>query len=240
LKAKVVEIVEASTCPSLGHVLLAALDCQAAVTTNYDRLYERAIWAVDRDVAVLPWGDPTCGRWILKMHGDVDHADKIVLTRTDFVRYDAFIRPAGSVLQSLVLTRKLLIVGASMSDDNVVRLAYEAAEYRRESGQRTRYGTLLDVDGKPGMRELWDRQLDWLTMDGASFEERARTLEVFLDAVAAFASQDASWLLDERFLHLLGDSAPLAARLRELSREVPMDQDVWAPLRAALGDLGAP
>ena len=53
-------------------------------------------------------------------------------------------------------------------------------------------------------RELWRGQLTWLDMSGSTIAERSRTLEIFLDAVAAHASNAAAWLLDERFNGLLG------------------------------------
>lgn len=41
--------------PAIAHLLLAALGCQNAVTTNYDNLYEQAVSDSDSDAAtVLP------------------------------------------------------------------------------------------------------------------------------------------------------------------------------------------
>src|SRR5690606_11665136 len=100
---------------AITHSLLAALGCREIVTTNYDELYERA--AADLDgtdgVPVRPYEEPRGGRpWVLKMHGDVHDPAGIVLTRSDFVRYDSRSRPMGSVVQALLLTRHLLVVGA--------------------------------------------------------------------------------------------------------------------------------
>ena len=45
------------------------------------------------------------------------------------MRFDA--RPAcGALLQSLLMTEHLLVVGVSLNDDNIVRLAYEVQAYR--------------------------------------------------------------------------------------------------------------
>lgn len=48
-------------------------------------------------------------------------------------------------------------------------------------------------------------------MPGEGIEERVRSLEVFLDAVGAYASADNTWLLDERFAGLLSPEAQAAA-----------------------------
>jgi|tagenome__1003787_1003787.scaffolds.fasta_scaffold20967491_3 hypothetical protein len=134
----VARIVGQARVPALGHVLLAALGCTEAVTTNYDRLYERAVRLQrgGRNVAtVMPWNHPRSGKpWILKLHGDVEVPKSIVLTRQQFVSFDAETRPAGALLQTLLMTRHVLFVGASLTDDNVVRLAYEVDRFRSHYG----------------------------------------------------------------------------------------------------------
>jgi hypothetical protein len=92
----VASIASSRTQPSLLHALLAGLDCHQVVTTNYDLLYETAVRATGRDIAgVMPWTSvQDAERWILKLHGDVEHRDKIVLTRRHMVRYDAANRPS--------------------------------------------------------------------------------------------------------------------------------------------------
>ena len=131
-KARVVELMRPAERPALVHVLLAGLDIGQAVTTNYDLLYESAIRASGRRVdSVMPWQSAVgAERWVLKLHGDVEHEEQIVLTRRHMVRYDAANRPSAALLQSLLLTKHLLVVGASLTDDNVVRLAQEVQAYR--------------------------------------------------------------------------------------------------------------
>jgi hypothetical protein len=239
----VAKIIGEADVPSLGHNILAALGCREAVTTNYDSLYERAVEMQrgSRGVAdVLPWEQPSPGRqWILKMHGDVGRPESIVLTRQQFVAYDADTRPAGAFLQTLLLTRHVLFVGASLTDDNVVRLAYEVDRFRRLHELPGTLGTLLDVDKDDVRRRLWRDKVTWLTMAGQDVLNRSRTLEIFLDAVAAYASSDTSWLLDERFGGLIGtdtDVVRAARRLHDRAREAG---PAWQPLVEALAAFGA-
>lgn len=243
LGEEVANVVREAAVPSLSHTFLAALGCREAVTTNYDRLYEKAVRMQRgrRNVAtILPWQPPRSGKqWILKMHGDVKDPDSIVLTRQQFVRYDAETRPAGALLQTLLLTRHVLFVGASLNDDNVVRLAYEVDQFRRKYDLKGTVGTVLDVDADPVRRELWAKQLRWVSMAGTTIEERSRTLEIFLDAVAAYASDDASWLLDERFDALLGSRGDLVRSARQLHREAARAGAEWQALADALAAFGA-
>ncbi|UMG93546.1 SIR2 family protein [Nocardioides sp. TF02-7] len=239
----VAKIVREAAVPSLSHGFLASLRCREAVTTNYDALYEAAVEVqrgADDAAAVLPWEVPKPGRqWVLKMHGDVRRPDSIVLTRRQFVSYDAETRPAGALLQSLLLTRHVLFVGASFTDDNVVRLAYEVDRFREQHRLPGTQGTLLDVDRDDVRRRLWRGKLGWLTMAGRDVLDRSRTLEIFLDAVAAHASSDTSWLLDERFGALIDTDAALVRAARKVHARARDAGPAWEPLVDALGGFGA-
>ena len=240
---RVARIIRKHARPSLAHSLLAGLECREVVTTNYDRLYEVAAGATRRPATtVLPW-QRTTGRdpWILKMHGDVRRPASIVLTRRHFVRYDATTRPAGSLLQGLLMTRHLLMVGASLNDDNVVRLAHEVQAFREDHNLRGPIGTMLDVDGDSARRALWSKELKWVTFPGEKVAARARRLEIFLDHVARMASDDASWLLDPRFSALLdADERELAEEARALRRRIAGEGGAWSRLSLVLESLGAP
>lgn len=242
LGKRVAAIVSRATRPSLTHVLLSGLGAKEVVTTNYDRLYEKAVAAVDElPAAVLPYEKVLPDRpWILKLHGDVEDPGRIVLTRRHFVRFDALTRPAGALLQSLLMTRHLLVVGVSLNDDNVVRLAHEVQSYREEYKLTGSFGTLLDLDGQDLRRELWADQLEWLTLSGDDIATRARKLEIFLDAVSAHSSLNRAWLLDRRFEDLLTENGKRRAKAaRKLFGMLRPESETWGELRSTLEDLGA-
>ncbi|MET9199584.1 SIR2 family protein [Gordonia sp. NPDC003585] len=225
---------------AVAHALLAAMNCREAVTTNYDALYERAVEATGRhSPTILPWESVDPKReWLLKLHGDASRPETIVLTRRDFVLFDTKSKPAGSLLQALLLTKHLLIIGASLNDDNVIRLAMEVDEYLVRSGSRTARGTFVDVSGKPARQELWTQQFRWLICDGDSRSARARRMEILLDAVSAFSTADAPWVLDERFDGLLSDQdRAVTKNARALLAATESGSGLIAPLRSALSNL---
>jgi hypothetical protein len=230
---------------SLLHGLLASLDIREVVTTNYDLLYENAVVATGRGIAsVMPWGSAYgADRWILKLHGDVSRPESIVLTRRHMVVYDSVNRPSGALLQSLLLTRHLLMVGVSMTDDNVIRLAHEVQEYRdghKMTGQGP-FGTVLDVAGDPIRSELWTGQLDWIRLPEESGVPGTRAIELLLDRIALLASSDSSWVLDPRFAGLLSpDDHAMAQAARDLHRRLSANSEpMWQPLLDRLGGMGA-
>ncbi|WP_418607493.1 SIR2 family NAD-dependent protein deacylase [Georgenia sp. SUBG003] len=239
---------------AVTHATLAALGCTEVVTTNYDALYELAAAdAYQRPVTVLPGGAVEPGTpWVLKMHGDVARPESIVLSRSDVVTYDALSRPVSSAVQALMLTRHLLVVGASMTDDNFLRLAHEVTAFR-ERDPRTGdddgappIGTVVTLSPKPAQERLWEGRFRYLTMsDGATGAERARHLAIFLDLVAMLATSRDRYLLDPRYEGMLTSRAErdAAATARSLAAAVdglPREGRVaWRALREQLARLGA-
>jgi hypothetical protein len=250
LESRVAQRFESAS-PALSHALLASLRCQEAVTTNYDRCYETAMAAVgtDASVAVMPWEKPTPGRpWLLKLHGDAARPESVVLTRGQFIGYDGRWRPVGSVFQSLLMTRELLVVGASLSDDNVLRLAHEVRALRRRHHIEDSLGSVLTLGTPPLRARLWAGELDWVAFGGDSGEEQARRLEIFLDAVATHACHVAPYLLHPHYADLLDDvEQDLAGRVRRLAGDIrsaagtdSLRHDTgWSELLATLESLGA-
>ncbi len=233
---------------AITHSLLAALGCREIVTTNYDQLYERAARDIEGDdtVPVLPYDEPRSdGPWVLKMHGDVHDPARIVLTRSDFVRYDSRSRPMGSVVQSLMLTRHLLVVGASLTDDNFLRLAHEVVDFQQEgpagAEPRAPLGTVLDRRRVGGKARLWEGIFEYVAASERERpEEQSRDLAIALDLLAAHAAGNAH-LLDPRYDYLLtSDGERQAARAaRALHESAASLTGGWESLRRALDRLGA-
>lgn len=250
------EVIGHPTRYALSHAFLAALDVEQALTTNFDQLYEIAAEAIrgKEPLVVLPDSHPADfavrGRrrpWLLKLHGDVDAPERIVLDRRSFVTYDARRRPLGGVLQSALLTRHLLVVGASMTDDNVVRLVHEVAELTGE--RRDPFGTVLSVRTDPVRQGLWKPEFDFVDLGGETDDDAmaARELEIFLDRVALLAAPRSAHLLDPRYRELLksDEERDLADQLREAVfrlGNVRGDKSAacgWDDVAAALGGFGA-
>ncbi len=109
--------------PSELHETLLELEPDVLVTTNYDRILERATkngynlhsydsTTLSRDVRL---GMPV----LIKIHGSVDSAREIVLTRSDYTRLRRQGAQVLEVLQSLFLTKTALFVGYSFSDPDI-------------------------------------------------------------------------------------------------------------------------
>lgn len=249
----------------VSHAILAALGCREVVTTNFDDLYEKAASDVGGGaaVSVMPHGHlPVTGPWLLKMHGSASEPNSIVLSRSDFVGFDAKSGPMGSILQSLMMTRHLLILGASMTDDNVLRLALEVIAFTSNATTKTpdpaaahpsrlerkagsELGTVVTLGPDAARAQLWKGRFRYVSAsDEKDLNKAVRDLAIFLDTVAVYAA-GTSHLVDGRYanLHPQPEANAIARQARDLLRRVedlPDElQGTWMPLAEALRNLGA-
>jgi hypothetical protein len=94
------------------------------VTTNYDKLLEKALekktpLTISRGADLpLMIGRPHV---IVKLHGDIDQPDTLIITQGDYARLAARLHEPGgfgSFLATLLATRRVIFVGFSMADED--------------------------------------------------------------------------------------------------------------------------
>jgi len=107
------------------HRLLTQLPFSAVVTTNYDKLLERAYArfrgelpkvVTSRDRESLGSLLFSGGFFILKAHGDIDDAASLVLTARDYREIIHTNSAFDGLFAALLMTRSLLFIGYSMND----------------------------------------------------------------------------------------------------------------------------
>lgn len=201
----------------LQHALLASMRFREAITTNYDRLYEMAYSDTlpADDLVVIPGGQGAeAGPWLVKMHGDLE-SGQIVLTREQYLAFDALSVPLASIVQAHMVTRHLLFVGYSLSDGNFVRFAHQVRGVFAPYGHSPVIGTVLLVSGNDALKELWEDAFQYVELDGDG--DGPRQIEIFLDGLARRACTEAPYLLDRKYFELLEEEdKQLAQGLRDL------------------------
>jgi formylglycine-generating enzyme required for sulfatase activity len=115
--------------PTATHRLLRQVPFSAVVTTNYDVLLEGAYTSKDGGVPRTYTQEDTPELsnlhredefYILKLHGDIDRIETIVLGRGDY-RQAMFANPAyRDFLTSLFLSKTVFFVGASLTDPDLM------------------------------------------------------------------------------------------------------------------------
>jgi hypothetical protein len=128
--------------PTENHLLLPALSFSAVLTSNFDKLIEDAYARLghpprvytQRDTAALANLHRDKEFYVLKVHGDVDRVDTIVLGQRDFRQAlfsnNAFKNFFGALRQ----TKTLLFIGFSLDDPDVTLRFDELAEAFKDYG----------------------------------------------------------------------------------------------------------
>lgn len=205
-----------------SHYLLAGLRAGQNVTTNYDTAYERALdtslgesayRVLTRHLAEQPHP------WVLKIHGDAEAPETIVLTKDDYHRLESDHRALLAVVESLLMTSHLLFVGYSLKDPDFTRAVERVHQVRAlaRTDRRMPIATVLALH--PGGVHPHE-DLDVITMlDEENHKAAARCLEILLDRLAwsAAVNDDRShlFLLDDAYNDLV-EANPADRRLKEL------------------------
>lgn len=230
---------------SLTHGLLASLPSKEAVTTNFDELFEDAVGR--SAIAVLP-KDPrkTDGRLLLKLHGSVDRHDDMILTRADYLRMPRQYGALMGLVQGLLMMRKMVFVGYSLSDEDFHDLLDEVRAARGDDTTDVGRGTVLTLRDDHLERQLWENDLDTVPLvAGNKYEDdipgAARQLELFLDLVGYLAVPPAAFFLDESYADLTASESELIEPLAELVTLTARSgkHTVGDQVRAFLTKLGA-
>jgi SIR2-like domain len=203
---EIASVLEAFERVGLGHCLLAGLPCTESVTTNYDELFEKACADVGRPAAVLPYAPATqATRWLLKMHGCVSHADDIVLTRKNYLRYAERNAALAGIVQAMLITKHMLFLGFSLRDDNFLRIVDQVRRAVHPDGDgpldgADRLGSAIMLFDNPLLSDLWRNEIDWVCLGDEKLDPPTvgRRFEIFLDYLS-FRASSQGHLLDARF-----------------------------------------
>lgn len=231
---------------SLQHALLASLPSSEAVTTNFDQLFELASRVAERDLSVLPMhpGRSASG-WLLKLHGSVDNPSEMVLTRSDYLDMPRNRGALMGLVQGLLLTRHMLYIGYSLSDEDFHELVHEVRTAVGQHGQRA---TMIALSADQTQRDLWEDDLDIVTMgldpsqQAEYSSEGGRQVEIFLDLVGFWSTTSAPFFLDSDYAEMSVAETKLKKSLEDLASSMPDSREgpVANQVRKLLLNLGLP
>jgi len=171
------------------HELIVTLDFPVIYTTNYDRNIENSFLLHKKDfskivdVRDIAKSAPDTTQ-IVKLHGDFDDDDSIVLTETDYFERLSFESPLDIKLRSDALAKTILFIGYSLSDINVRLLLYKLSQAWLSSGhEKYRPKSYIFLSRPDPVQETvlsqWD--IEAVTEDVDSPED---ALEAFLVGLA--------------------------------------------------------
>lgn len=210
---------------SLLHQLLASLPVTEALTTNYDVLFEKAWRDAGRRPSILPRQHrPSAPEWLLKLHGSVDNRrHPLVLSRDDYLRFETSGTALAGIVQAMLLTRKLLFVGYSLSDDNSHRIIHQVHDTvvatRGNDADAPAFGTVLTDQKVLLADDVWKGDLEFVSTHDSSDDHGIRRAAIFLDCLAASTATGTEHLLDRSFEAVFNEpELELAEMLRAVKR----------------------
>lgn len=146
--------------PTINHKLIAKLPIACILTTNYDKLIERAF---ENRVPMRKYNSPDIGQinireefYILKCHGDIDDYTTIILAEEDYNNLIHKHLAYKEFLKALLQFKTFLFIGYSLNDldfkliRNHLKYAFGnriATSYALMTGQCKEDITLLENDG---------------------------------------------------------------------------------------------
>jgi len=196
-----------------------------------------------RDVAVLP-ANPrnTGGRLLLKLHGSADCPDNLILTRSDYLNMPRQYGALMGLVQGLLMTRTMVFIGYSLSDEDFHELIDEVRAARGEDSQSR--GLVLTLLHDPLQEQLWEddlRVVPIITREAFDLSEAARELEIFMDLVGYLSTTSAAFFLDDTYSDISDIDSDLRGTLQALARSTAGSApgSVGQLVARFLGELGA-
>jgi hypothetical protein len=126
---------------SVVHNLIIDLDFPIIYTTNYDRFIEDSYRIRGKEfhkvVGLRDLIDIGEGTQIVKLHGDFEDDNSLVIAETDYFERLNFESPLDIRLRADVLGKTILFIGYSLSDINVRLLLYKMWRMWDDSGYQS-------------------------------------------------------------------------------------------------------
>ena len=137
------ELIPADAKANILDELIVSLHPRHLVTTNYDNLLDQIAedYEVIREDKQLLKG--TANQYLIKMHGDIAQAEKLIFKEEDYLYYSETPRLMEVFLKSLLIDHVFLFVGYSLNDYNlktfVSWIEYIAQEMKVKDGMHKNY-----------------------------------------------------------------------------------------------------
>lgn len=149
LNQKIVDEFARTATPGEAHTGLASLPLKTFWTSNYDSLIEDALRANGRNPAVRHTKSSLTTRRkgtdveVVKLHGDTDDPDNVIITKDDYERYATEHPDLLTRLKNDLLTKSFLFIGFSFSDPNLELVFGQLRQWVKDS-PRTHYAVFRE------------------------------------------------------------------------------------------------
>lgn len=135
--------------PGEAHKAFCKLPFELTVTTNFEFLIEQGYATVNKfcrpiiEEEQLAISSKNQGVSLLKLHGDINHPKRLVITEEDYDRFLQTYPMLSTFLSNLLITKTPLFIGYSL-DDNDFRQIWQLITDRLGSLKRQAYTIMID------------------------------------------------------------------------------------------------
>jgi len=143
--------------PGKAHKAFASLPFDTIYTTNFDLLLEQAFQVINRPFRSLvgelqlPFHAGPFTANLVKMHGDVRHEERFVITRSDYEEFLEDYPVIATHLSAMLIVRTPLFVGYSRSDPDFLQIQ---SVIKSRLGRFQRMPYIVQFDATPEDIEL--------------------------------------------------------------------------------------
>jgi len=144
ISQQLMDVIATAKVPTDIHNILSRLPIKTFWTTNYDKLIEKSLESAGKIVDVkytnnhLALTKAKRNAILYKMHGDIDHPDKAVLTKDDYEKYSLDFAPYITALSGDLVSKTFLFIGFSFTDPNLDYIMSRVRAYFQDH-QRQHY-----------------------------------------------------------------------------------------------------
>jgi hypothetical protein len=188
------ELERSSPKPGAVHAALTRLPFDIIYTTNFDRLIDRAYKdkgripeIITRDIGV-PFLGGKRSPGIVKMHGDIDNRDQMILTTEDYENYLESHPVMATHLSAMLITRTALFIGYSLSDPNVASINRIICD-RLRGFKRRSYWIGFDIEDSTSL-ELGGEKINVISISTNQSEDaQTNKSELLLEVLNSIADR---------------------------------------------------
>lgn len=146
--------------------LIVKLQPDHIITTNYDDLLEQSFQQVmPHQKYLLVYDDKSfmkkCeygNHYLLKMHGDVNHFNDLILRESDYLNYEYTHTAISTFMTSLLMTHVFLFLGYSLRDINLSLIINKINNIKRRLGLMNKHETKNVLLYYPTPHEIYSYQ----------------------------------------------------------------------------------
>jgi formylglycine-generating enzyme required for sulfatase activity len=147
--------------PAATHAAFCRLPFPQVVTTNFDLLLEQAYAQLPKyclpqvSEALLTAGNSNAGVRLLKLHGDLHHPDRLVVTENDYAGFLRKFPLLATHFSALLIDHSLLFIGYSADDPDFQQLR---SYVNTALGDFSQPAYVLQVDANKQVVERYERR----------------------------------------------------------------------------------